>query len=81
MRQQATTADDSHGNSLRLAYSEQDLDAAGILSRSSRWRLRGKRRFPEPLSAAGRKLYRAGDIERWLQNPEAWRPPVEPEGA
>ena len=56
----------------RLAFSERDLDAAGILSRKTRYRMRRAGTFPKPVSAGGRKLYRAVDILRWLENPSAW---------
>ena len=57
----------------KLLFSESDLDALGVLSRKTRWRLRREERFPEPISASpGRKLYRRRDVERWLANPEGW---------
>lgn len=56
----------------RLAYSEADLDRLGVLSRTSRWRLRRRGEFPEPVAAGGRKLYRAQDIHSWLHDPESW---------
>lgn len=56
----------------RLAYSDRDLDAAGILSRKTRWRMRRDGLFPEPVSAGGRKLYKAAEIHNWLEDPEAW---------
>ena len=56
----------------RLAYSERDLDAEGILSRKSRWRMRRAGTFPEPVVAGGRKLYRGVDIVEWLKDPGAW---------
>ncbi len=57
---------------LRLAFTERDLDAAGILSRKTRYRMRRQRTFPEPVVAGGRRLYRASDIHAWLQDPERW---------
>ena len=56
----------------RLAFSERDLDELGILSRPTRWRMRRDRAFPEPVTAGGRKLYRAQDIHTWLDDPTAW---------
>lgn len=56
----------------QLAYSERDLDALGILSRKSRWRLRRERKFPEPKVAGGRKIYKATDVIEWLDDPQAW---------
>lgn len=56
----------------RLAYSEADLDRAGILSRKTRWRMRREGTFPEPVRAGRRRLYRAPDIHAWLRDPEAW---------
>lgn len=56
----------------RLAYSDKDLDAAGILSRKTRYRGRRAGTFPEPVAAGGRKLYRAVDIHLWLEDPVAW---------
>ena len=56
----------------RLAYSENDLDAAGILSRKTRWRMRRRGAFPEPIQAGGRILYRASDVHDWLRDPETW---------
>ena len=56
----------------RLAYSERDLDAAGILTRKTRWRMRRAGKFPEPVSAGSRKLYRSADIRAWLEDPETW---------
>ena len=56
----------------KLAYSERDLDALGLLSRKSRWRLRRENRFPEPVAAGGRKLYKATEILAWLDDPKAW---------
>jgi len=56
----------------RLAYSERDLDTAGILSRKTRWRMRREGTFPEPVAAGGRKLYRAEQITEWLLDPAAW---------
>jgi len=50
----------------RLAYSEKDLDAAGVLSRKTRYRMRRAGTFPEPVAAGGRKLYRAADVHQWL---------------
>jgi predicted DNA-binding transcriptional regulator AlpA len=58
--------------SARLAYSERDLDALGILSRKTRWRMRRAGTFPQPAVAGGRKLYRATDILQWLDNPGLW---------
>ena len=56
----------------QLAYSERDLTANGILSRKTRWRMRRAGTFPQPVTAGGRKLYRAVDIIEWLENPQAW---------
>ena len=56
----------------RLAYSERDLDSAGILTRKTRWRMRREGRFPEPVTAGSRKLYRATDVHLWLDDPEGW---------
>lgn len=56
----------------RLAYSERDLDALGVLSRKTRWRMRRDQTFPEPVVAGGRKLYKATDILAWLDDPVAW---------
>ena len=57
----------------RLAFSERDLDQNGILSRTTRWRLRRQGRFPEPRSIGGRRLYLGAEIRRLLVDPEAWR--------
>ena len=56
----------------RLAYSENDLDQRGVLSRKTRWRLRRIGAFPEPVRAGGRTLYRATDVHEWLADPEGW---------
>lgn len=56
----------------RLAYSDTDLDELGVLSRSSRYRLRRQGKFPEPVTAGGRNLYRATDIHAWLEDPDSW---------
>ena len=56
----------------RLAYSERDLDAGGVLSRKTRYRMRRAGKFPEPVCAGGRKLYRAEDIREWLDDPAGW---------
>ena len=56
----------------RLAYSERDLDALGVLSRKTRWRMRREGTFPEPVVAGGRRLYLVSDIHSWLQDPGAW---------
>lgn len=57
----------------RLAYSDRDLDAAGLLSRKTRYRLRRAGRFPEPVTVGGRKLYSAAAIRQWLADPENYR--------
>lgn len=72
MNEHGTASNATRG---RLAYSERNLDDAGLLSRKTRWRLRRAGRFPEPLTIGGRKLYRAADIHRWLADPEGWSPP------
>ena len=59
-------------NTDRLAFSDKDLDAAGLMSRQTRWRMRQQGRFPEPVTAGGRKLYKATDVYEWLEDPEAW---------
>lgn len=56
----------------RLAFSDRDLDAAGILSRKTRYNLRKKGRFPRPRQVGSRKLYLATEIQDWLQDPEGW---------
>ncbi len=61
-----------HTEAPRLAYSERDLDAAGILSRKTRWRLRRDGRFPEPRRIGSRQLYLATEILEWLEDPEGW---------
>ncbi len=66
MTQQDTTG------TARLAYSERDLDALGVLSRKTRWRMRRAGTFPEPAVAGGRKLYRATEILAWLDDPAGW---------
>lgn len=65
----------------RLAFSEKDLDDAGILSRKTRYRLRRARRFPEPVVAGSRRLYRREDILEWLRDPEAWTPDADVKSA
>ncbi len=62
---------DRAGND-QLAYSERDLDANGILSRKTRWRLRREGRFPEPREIGGRKLYVGEEVRRWLRDPRGW---------
>ena len=56
----------------RLAYSERDLDALGILSRKTRYRMRRAGKFPQPVEAGSRKLYRARDVLEWFNDPVAW---------
>lgn len=55
-----------------LAYSERDLDAHGVLSRKTRWRLRREGTFPQPREIGGRKLYVGSEIRAWLEDPEGW---------
>lgn len=57
----------------RLSYSERDLDEHGILSRTTRWRLRREGRFPEPQRIGGRLLYIGQEIREWLLDPGRWR--------
>ena len=66
MTQTATASTD------RLVFSERDLDAHGVLSRKTRWRLRREGRFPEPRVIGGRKPYVGAEIRAWLEDPEAW---------
>jgi predicted DNA-binding transcriptional regulator AlpA len=66
MTQTATASTD------RLVFSERDLDAHGVLSRKTRWRLRREGRFPEPRDIGGRKLYIGAEIRAWLEDPERW---------
>lgn len=66
MTQTATASTD------RLVFSERDLDAHGVLSRKTRWRLRREGKFPEPREIGGRKLYVGAEIRAWLEDPEAW---------
>jgi predicted DNA-binding transcriptional regulator AlpA len=66
------TAPADVGAGPRLAYSETDLDELGVLSRATRWRMRRRGEFPEPVTAGGRKLYRAADVHAWLRDPEVW---------
>ncbi len=54
------------------ATSERGLDANGILSRKTRYRMRRAGTFPEPVVAGGRNLYRTRDILDWLDDPVAW---------
>jgi hypothetical protein len=63
------TAPDSNG---QLVFSERDLDAHGVLSRKTRWRLRREGRFPEPREIGNRKLYVGAEIRAWLDDPEGW---------
>ena len=56
----------------RLAYYERDLTALGLLSRKTRYLMRRKRTFPEPVRVGSRILYRAADVHAWLEDPEAW---------
>ena len=56
----------------RLAYSERDLDAIGILSRKTRYRMRRAGTFPQPVEVGSRKLYRARDVLEWFDDPVAW---------
>lgn len=55
-----------------LAYSDRDLDRAGLLSRKQRWRLRREGKFPTPITVGSRKLYRAVDVHSWLADPDGW---------
>lgn len=55
-----------------LAFSERDLDAQGILSRKTRWRLRRECKFPLPRTIGSRILYDAAEVRSWLTNPAAW---------
>lgn len=49
-------------------YSEHDLDALGILSRATRWRMRQKGEFPNPIKLSqGRVAYPAFTIEAWIK--------------
>ena len=61
-----------NSSNCRLAYSDTDLDELGVLSRSSRYRLRRQEKFPKPIAAGGRNLYRATDIHAWLKDPVVW---------
>jgi predicted DNA-binding transcriptional regulator AlpA len=63
------TAPDSND---RLVFSDRDLDAHGVLSRKTRWRLRREGRFPLPREIGGRKLYVGAEIRAWLEDPEGW---------
>lgn len=48
-------------------YSEHDLDAKGILSRATRWRMRQVGEFPEPVKISrGRVAYPAAVIQKWI---------------
>lgn len=59
-------------NPERLAYSDRDLDAAGILSRKTRYNLRKAGKFPQPRQVGARQLYVAEEIRAWLDDPEGW---------
>ena len=51
----------------RVFYSENDLDALGILSRPTRWRLRQTGEFPAPVRISkGRVAYPADAIKKWI---------------
>lgn len=51
----------------KIFYTEQDLDALGLLSRATRWRLRQTGDFPNPVKlSACRVGYPAKSIEDWI---------------
>ena len=56
----------------KALLSDRDLDLLVALSRSKRWSLRKEGRFPNPIRVDRRRLYRAGEIEEWLDDPEGW---------
>lgn len=56
-----------------LAYSERDLDAHGVLSRKTRWRLRRAGKFPQPREVGSRNLYVGDEIREWLKDPASWQ--------
>jgi hypothetical protein len=64
-----------------LAYSDRDLDALGVLSRKTRWRLRRMGKFPQPREVGGRRLYVGAEIRAWLDDPEGWANSVMPRQA
>ncbi len=50
-------------------YSEHDLDALGILSRATRWRLRQTGDFPQPVKLSRLRVgYPAAAIDAWVQD-------------
>ena len=68
-----TTEVEAPAESRPLAYSDNDLDRLGILSRKTRWRRRRNGTFPKPIECGGRILYRAEDVHLWLElGPEQW---------
>ena len=51
----------------KLFLSEHDLDALGIVSRATRWRMRQTGEFPEPVRISrGRVAYPAAEINKWI---------------
>lgn len=48
-------------------YSEHDLDALGILSRATRWRMRQVGKFPQPVKLSQLRVgYPAAIIDQWV---------------
>ena len=56
----------------KALLSDRDLDLLVALSRSKRWSLRKEGRFPNPIRVDRRRLWRAGEVEEWLDDPEGW---------
>ena len=51
----------------RIFYSERDLDAMGLPTRVTRWRMRRDGTFPNPVQISkGRKAYPALAIKEWI---------------
>ena len=47
--------------------SEKELDKRGILTRTTRWRMRQKGQFPKPIKISARRTaYKLDDIEAWI---------------
>lgn len=56
----------------RIFYSNADLDKLGIFSRRTRYRLRKKGEFPQPVQVGGRQIWRREDIDEWKKDPNGW---------
>ncbi|WP_026481048.1 AlpA family transcriptional regulator [Ahrensia sp. 13_GOM-1096m] len=51
----------------RIFYSDRDLDAMGLPTRVTRWRMRRSGDFPNPVEISkGRKAYPAEAIKKWI---------------